>query len=349
MARIRLRYVQSFTDRRTGLTFHYFRRPGCKRERLPGLPGSVEFMEAYQVALAAPRPQIGAKRTKGGTVNAAIVGYYESLAFRALAPGTQVMRRAILERFRTQHGDLPVAKMPPTFITLTLNKLKPHAARNWFKTFRHFMQFAVSVGLCKSDPTQGLRSPKVKANEHRAWTDHEVTAYESTHPIGTKARLAFALGYYTAQRRSDVVRMGKQHISNGFLHICQDKTDAALDIPVHPKLREIIDASPSGHLTFLITKGRRPYSPNDFSEQFRQWCDVASLPTDCHFHGLRYSAAKVLAEAGCSAHEIAAITGHMTLAMVQKYTKAAEQRRMASSAMARRTEHEQITVKRNPV
>ena len=74
---------------------------------------------------------------------------------------------------------------------------------------------------------------------------------------------------------------------------------------------------------------------NDFSDQFRQWCNEAGLPRDCHFHGLRYSAAKMLAEAGCTPHQIAAITGHQNLAMVQKYSKAAEQRRLATEAMAK--------------
>jgi integrase len=108
-----------------------------------------------------------------------------------------------------------------------------------------------------------------------------------------------------------------------------------LDIPLHPRLRTIIDAADDSHLTFMITKTGKPYSPNDFSDQFRQWCAMAGLPAECHFHGLRYSAAKTLAEAGCTPHQIAAITGHKTLAMVQKYSKAAQQRRLASEAMAK--------------
>ena len=47
MTRIRLKYVQEFADRKTGSVFRYFRRPGFPRVRLPGLPGSAEFMEAY--------------------------------------------------------------------------------------------------------------------------------------------------------------------------------------------------------------------------------------------------------------------------------------------------------------
>jgi integrase len=345
MSKIRLRYVKSWVDRKTGKTYHRFRRRGFKESTLPGLPGSREFMAAYQAALDQVETPIGAKRTRAGTVNAAIVGYYQSLAFRDLAVGTQSMRRAILERFREEHGDRSMGDMPPKFIALTLNKLQPHAARNWFKAIRHLMQYAKSVGLCRVDPTEGLKLPKAKSTEHRAWTDAEIGAYERTHPIGSKARLAFALGYYTAQRRGDAIRMGRQHISaDGFIAVRQEKTDAVLDVPVHPRLRTIIDAAaPADHLTFLVTKTGKPYSPNDFSEQFRQWCDAAELPSDVTFHGLRYSAGRVLADAGCSPHQIAAITGHKTLAMVQKYSKGTRQRRLASEAMAKRIANETAT------
>ena len=88
------RYVQSFVDRKTGAVFHYFRRRGYPRIRLPGIPGSCGFMEAYQRALESQQMPIGATRTKAGTVNAAIVGYYgSSLHFQLLAPSTQQIRR----------------------------------------------------------------------------------------------------------------------------------------------------------------------------------------------------------------------------------------------------------------
>jgi hypothetical protein len=44
--------------------------------------------------------------------------------------------------------------------------------------------------------------------------------------------------------------------------------------------------------------------------------------------------------AGCSASEIAAISGHATLTEVSRYTKAADQARMARSAMARQAKSE---------
>jgi hypothetical protein len=50
----RIRYVQRWVDRRPGRTHYYFRRRGkvTKKIALPGIPGSPEFMAAYQAALA---------------------------------------------------------------------------------------------------------------------------------------------------------------------------------------------------------------------------------------------------------------------------------------------------------
>jgi len=103
MTRIKLDYVHQYRDRH-GKLRRYFRRPGFKRIALPGLPGSDEFMTAYQLALAgqSPHKEIGVGRTRPGTVNGAIVGYYSSIAFRSLAVGTQKLQRSILERFRAQ-------------------------------------------------------------------------------------------------------------------------------------------------------------------------------------------------------------------------------------------------------
>jgi integrase len=336
-----LRYVQSFVDRKSGAVFHYFRRPGFKRVRLPGLPGSREFMAAYQDALDQPQTEIGAKRTRSGTVSAALVGYYASTNhFQSLASATQAMRRAILEGFRAEHGDKPIAVLPQKFIVLTLNRKPPFAARSWLKAIRHLMQYAVSIGLCLVDPTQGIKLTKAKSSGIYTWSEQDIAAYEAAHEIGTKARLAFALLLYTAQRRSDAIRMGRQHIRDGIIQVRQAKTGAELDIPVHPDLRNIIDATPGDHLTYLTTKSGRPYSGNDFSEQFRAWCDAAELPKECSAHGLRKAACRRLAEAGCSANEIAAISGHVTLSEVQRYTKAADQARMARNAMARQAKAE---------
>jgi integrase len=65
---------------------------------------------------------------------------------------------------------------------------------------------------------------------------------------------------------------------------------------------------------------------------FREQCDMANL-RHCSAHGLRKAAARRLAEAGCTEQEIAAITGHASLQEIVRYTKAADQNRLATAAM----------------
>jgi integrase len=335
VTRIRLKFVQAWVDQE-GRVYHYFRRPGYPRVRLPGLPGSAEFNRAYEAALDGPALPIGAaKRSKPGSVSMAIAAYYGANEFTSLAAGTQRARRSILERFRNAHGDKPIALLPPKFIMLTLSQMRPSVARNWFKALRALMQFAISLEMRADDPTQGLRLPRVKSDGVHTWSEGEIEQFEGHYAVGTKARLALALLLYTAQRRSDIIRMGRQHIRDGVLTVRQDKTGALLSIPVHSTLRAVIDATPGNHLTFLTTESGTPYAATHFSQQFRKWCDAAGLPAHCSAHGLRKAACRRLAEAGCSANEIAAISGHATLSEVQRYTRAADQARMARNAMAR--------------
>jgi integrase len=325
------RFVNAFRSK--GRRYYYFRRPGVKPIRLPDF-GTPEFEIAYQKALHADAPEIGAGRTLPGTVNAAVVSYYKSLAFRELAQSSQYMRRSYLERFREKHGDSRLATMPPEFIVKMMNLMEPFSARNWFKCVRALMQHAVATGLCKVDPTQGVKLPKAKSDGIHAWSEAEISQYEAQHALGTKPRLALALALYTGQRRGDLVRMGRQHVRNGVIEVRQDKTKTVLQIPLHGVLLAIMESMPSEHLTFLTTKTGKSYAPNDLSDEFRGWCDAAGLP-HCSIHGLRKAAARRLAEAGCSAHEIAAITGHKTLKEVERYTRSAEQARLARQAMAR--------------
>jgi integrase len=340
MTLIRLPYLHVFRDRHGKLRY-YFRRPGFKQIPLHGAPGSTEFREAYEAALAgvtAPPSMIGASRTKPGTVNAAIVGYYQSLAFCSLAVGTQNMRRAIFERFRTEHGDKHIATLPQKFIVHMLSCMKPVAARNWLKALRGLLEFAIAEGFRADNPSLGIKLPKHKTAGRHAWTDAETAQFEAHYAIGTRERLAFTLLLETAQRRGDVIRMGPQHIRVGpegpELYVKQQKTGTELLIPVSPQLQQAFDATPCRHMTFLVTKSGRPFSGNDFSEQFRAWCDAAGLPKRCTVHGLRHASLTRIANAGGTVHQIAAFGGHKSLSMVQQYSKAADQARLAREAGA---------------
>jgi integrase len=336
MTRVRLKYVHEFRDRH-GKPRHYFRRTGFKRMPLPGLPGSAEFMEAYQAALAeTPGVEIGASRTVAGTVNAVVIGYVGSAAFHNLATSSQRQYRGILERLRRSYGDRRIAKLERRHVMHMLDDkaATPVAARDFLRCLRVLIRYAIDMGLRGDDPTVGIRVAKPKTDGFRTWTEDDIAAFEAKHPIGTKPRLALALLLHTAQRRGDVVRMGRQHIRDGVLLVRQQKTGTALAIPVSPALADVLDATPSNHLTFLLSERGEPFEPMAFTKWFKRCCGAAGL-SNCSAHGLRKAACRRLAEFGCSANEIAAISGHTSLREVERYTKAADQARMARNALGR--------------
>jgi integrase len=332
------KHVQAFTDRH-GKARYYFRKAGAKRCTLPGTPYSPEFMTALEAAERdgpqALRDELGAERTLPGTINALSVAFFNSGDFRLLSPSTQGTYRGIIERFRLEHGDKRVGMMQRQHIAhlISAKAGKPAAAHNLLRMLRLLMKFAIIHGWRKDDPTIGLKSPKMRSGGFYTWSESDIAAFEKYHAIGTRPRLALGLLLYTAQRRSDIVRLGRQHMRGGVLSVRQQKTGALVEIPVHRDFRALLDATPADNLTFLVTETGKPFTPPGFGNWFRKVCDEAGLPKECAAHGLRKAASRRLAEAGCTAHEIMAITGHRTLREVTRYTEAADRKQLARSAI----------------
>jgi integrase len=285
------KFVNGYIDRH-GKPRFYFRRAGFKRVPLPGLPWSPEFMAAYQQALAGQPLPIGSARVRPGTIRALAVSYYNSLAFRSMKANTQSVYRNILDRFcremdtqGQEYGEKTAAHMRRDHVVklMAARAEKPDSANGLRKVLRALMQHAIEIGLRADDPTQGVKPlrPKSKLGFHRCWSEAEIAQFEARYPVGTKARLALALGLYTGQARQDVVAMGPQHIRDGVLNWTRGKTERTtgieLAIPVHPELKAVIDATRNDHLTFLVTEFGKPFTAAGFGNWFREQCDMANL------------------------------------------------------------------------
>lgn len=313
--------------RKTGAKLYYFKRQF----------GTPEFEAEYAACLAgeaAPKIEIGAARIKRGTVSDLLNRYYRAPEFLGLAESTKATYRNQLERFRTEHGDKPVHLIERRHIKSIIGKMadRPGAANSLLARLKLLMRFAMDEELRKDNPALGIKGFK-KGEGFHSWTEDEIAQFEARHPIGTKERLAFALLLNTGQRRSDVVRMGHQHVKAGMLAVRQQKTGRELQLPLLPDLKAAIAALPRDNLTFLVTGAGKPFSAAGFGNWFREACNAAGL-TQCSAHGLRKAMARRLAEAANSNQQIKAITGHQTEAEVARYTKAAEQERLAKQAMA---------------
>jgi len=365
MAKIKLRHVNSFYDRH-GRLRHQCRVPGQKSFALPGLPGSAEFMAAYQAALdGTPQPttEIGASRTKAGTVSAAIVAYYKNKMFtEALAPETQRMRRNILERFRSEHGEKPIALLKPVHLIKLLEPLKVHAQKNWIKALRGLMQFALTPTeanggkpLITADPTKDLKPAKAaKSMGHMTWFAPQIETYRKHHKLGTTARLALELMLNIAARRFDAHFLGDQHISEegeGGAKLCWRPhktlrtTGKLLKVPILPEFQAALDAvkRPNGVLNFLTTEhGKAFASAAAFGNKFADWCRAAGLkPVLCddgkmrsyRAHGLRKAAMRAFAHAGATDQEMMAVGGWSDPRQLREYLKEIEQETLADSAV----------------
>jgi integrase len=129
---------------------------------------------------------------------------------------------------------------------------RPIVANNLLKTIRMLMGFAVDRQWRKDNPTIGLKRLRVRSEGFRTWSEEEIGKFEQRWPIGTRERLALALLLCTAQRRADVVRMGRQHLQAGILRVQQQKTGTELEIPIHADLKAVLETVPA-NLTFLTT------------------------------------------------------------------------------------------------
>jgi integrase len=324
-------------NRRTGKWRVRFRR--CRFSCYLPMPDAPDFAAAYAAAVANGAKQqaldIGAARTIAGSIDAALVSYYK-LIFPRLKPSTQAMRRGILERFRAKHGHKPVAQLERRHVEDIIAAMAqtPHAANNLLKVLRHLLDHAIDINLIEANPALKVKKFKITGDGIHTWTEDEVAQFIAHHSAGSRAYLAMMLMLWTGQRKSDAVRMGWQHMRNGKIAVRQEKTGTPLLIPISPELAEALAHVPRTNMTFLLTERGAPFTAAGFGNWMRDRCDEAGLP-QCSSHGLRKLTATRLAELGCSEREIMAITGHKSVSEVSRYTKAAEQSKLAERAMAK--------------
>jgi integrase len=215
---------------------------------------------------------------------------------------------------------------------------EPDAANNRLKRLRTIFAWAIK----KRKLTGVMENPAVgveRLRPHRVggfpvWTAADVEKFEARHPIGSKARLALGILLYTGVRRSDLVRLGRQHVRNGEItfrpHKGRRRSAQTITLPILPDLQRMLDAGPTGALTFLVTEYGRPFSDAGFTNWFRRRCNEAGLP-NLSAHGLRKEAATRMADAGASTHQLQAVFGWMTLEQAENYTRGANNKRLASA------------------
>lgn len=206
---------------------------------------------------------------------------------------------------------------------------------------RVLYKFAVKRQRGLEDWTAGI-DPYGNKTERQPWPANVLQA-----ALGSPDeafRLAVTLALFTGQRPGDVCDMTWNAAQGGKVRVKQQKTGTPLEIEMHPSLADALASAPRSDRHLFILSNRRgdPLTAGNFLK----WCWEFSKGFDLKLgpHGLRKNATIELFEAGCSAAEVASVTGHKSLAMLEHYGKQRSQSKLATVGIGKwagtRTEQE---------
>ncbi len=328
-----------------------YRRVGHSLVQLPGLPNDhPDFIEAYIKAGKADATPKSAQGIKSGSIASLIVSYRSSTAWKSLRLSTKQSRIRILDKIRMKAGSGMVADLQPTHIRKDLKSRTPHAAKDRLKVWRAILNHAVEEEWITESPAVPVKVTTPESPGHHPWTDSEIAMYREFHKVGSPARIAFEVYFWTGVRCSDARRLGRQMIDpTGWIKFTQTKTQGNVVIPFtgnlphwmfpfredYDHLQENLKYVAPDALLFILTTYGKPRSVKGISQWMSKMAARAGLPDECTAHGLHKSRAIKLAEAGASVHEISAWTGHVTLKEIENYTREASKRRILEGAEPR--------------
>lgn len=338
MARVRLKGLNQVSKRladgRT-VTYWYAWKGG---PRLPGAPGSPQFMAAYNEALAQRR------RPAAENLRALAILYRASPEFLGLADSTRAEWTRWLDRIADVDGsDLAIGGLP--YAALDDRRVRadllawrdqwadrPRAADYAVQVLGRVLSWGVDRGLLAINALAGAGQLYESDRADQIWTADEIARFVRAAPsaeVGYIVRLAALTGL----RRDDLATLTWSHV--GRLAIVKatgksrrrrtatvpllDDTLALLDeikaqqARRHAALcataRRKKRPEPPAPLTVLSNTRGRPWSVNGLEHQVIDTKKGASPPIEKHLHDTRGTFATLLRRAGLTAPEIADILG----------------------------------------
>lgn len=321
---IRLKYVKRV--RAKGKTYHYHR---ITHERLP-----ADHEERASRVLDINRTLKGiGRKAAPGSLDEVITLYKAAPEFRCLRSKTRQDYARYLEILRDKWGSYPIADIGRKHVLALRDKYAdaPSKANMVVTVLRIVAAFAVEREYRADNPAKDIRKLATGPG-HTAWPLTAIERFLNSAP--PMMALALKVGLYTGQREGDCLAMSWHDYDGQQIFVAQSKTGTKLWVAVHITLREALDAQQRVSPIILTTATGQPFTGPNFRHHFRKAMTDNGL-NGLTFHGLRYTAAAMLAEAGCSLKEIASITGHKSLGMIEKYSRDADQRRLAGAAVLR--------------
>lgn len=359
VGKINLPYVQRSVAK--GRIYYRYRRDG-QLISLPSDVTSAEFAESYKrihtnfEERAKLEPQDMFNIILPGSIAALIESFKKSSEYNDLKPRVRQLYLHNLDMIAEKLGKFQVTSLTRRVVLEWRDSMSIHPAKanNLIKTISRLYSFGIDRGVIKHSPLTNIR--KLKIGEWRPWKQEEIDIFREKAPAPMV--LALNLALYTGQRLGDVISMRWNQILDRGIEVTQQKTGEHVWIPIHQTLNVELQKTKKKNAadlnklkkenivefnkvkeqkdnTILVAPGGKAYQATHLKHKFKEAVRDAGLSEELVFHGLRKTAAMMLAEAGCTTQQIKAITGHRTDQMASYYSKAADQKLLARAAISK--------------
>lgn len=321
---------------------YYYHR--ATKKRLPGKPGSAEFVRAFAEA-----DKASADRLKG-TFSSLVKDYTTHKAFEKRAASTQKEYKRMLTKAESKFGmmrlsaleDPRVRKEFMAWRSEVADDSGDREADNRLSVISAMLTWGMDNGKVFSNHVSGFKRLHSVDRSDMIWLPDHIDAFMAVAPIELQRALILAL--HTGQRQGDLLRLTWNNYDDGFISLRQGKTGTKVEFPCTNALRRMLDGIDRKNAVILTTKTDMAWKPRYFKAQWEAYSIKAdaALAADnreatikgLHFHDLRGTAVTMLAEAGCTTPQIASITGHSLKTVSQILDKyLARTRALASGAV----------------
>ncbi|OOZ75532.1 hypothetical protein BOW50_11400 [Solemya velum gill symbiont] len=252
------------------------------------------------------------------------------------------MRTRQLNWWKKSIGPLHLSRVTPALLVEHRNKLKTEKLKNdKFRSGstvnRYMAALSAVFGIAcsewqwmKENPFRRIRREKESEGRTRFLSSDERAALLESckESANDNLYLITILALSTGMRQSEIMTLTWSQIDfdnkkitlfktkNGEVRVVPLVSLAAKILNEHGRVRNINNAH--------VFPGRL-HTHAEFPRKAWNTALRKAHISDFHFHDTRHSAASELAMNGASLHEIAAVLGHKTLAMVQRYAHLSEQ------------------------
>lgn len=276
--------------------------------RLPGKPGSAEFIAAYNEAIATKA------RPTTGTLQSILNGFQMSSEWDDLAPRTRKDYASKILEIERAFGDFPVSALSDRRSRAIFLKhrdelaLKSRRQADYFwQVLARILSWALGRGLVPANPCEKGGRTYRGSRAEKVWTDDHEAAFMTSAPA--HLQLAFMLALWTGQRQGDLLDLCWSQYDGKAIRLKQNKTGAHVVVPVGAPLRACLARLDRSDGPILRNSYGEVWNPDGFRSSWKKACKAAGI-AGVTFNDLRGTAVSRLALAGATEAEIATITGH---------------------------------------